>query len=226
MRKDRTIFFALLCLSLAPSPSVGSEVVDDEEQLVPFQEIVRELGRAESQAGRSTLRQGLRSTESDPFADIWIHSGVGFVQSAQTVTLPNGSNTNIANRGVQVALGIDLFNPQWAAEGTVRSMTDEDALNFRAQLQEFDLKLLYRPLFADSSRMRIGAGVSGRYLTLQAQSLTFDSVTPSSVLTFGADFYLTSQVSLGVDLGYRAALVTDTFDRSSFDGTVRLDAHF
>ena len=168
----------------------------------------------------------MRSASADPFADIWIHTGVGFVQSAQGVVLPNGMSSSIATRGVQVALGIDLLDPAWAAEGTVRTMTDEDALNFRAQLQEFDLKVLYRPLFANASRLRIGAGVSGRYLTIENQGTQFDSVTPSSVVTVGADFYVSNQISLGLDLGYRSALVADSFDRSSIDGTIRLDAHF
>jgi hypothetical protein len=42
----------------------------------------------------------------------------------------------------------------------------------------------------------------------------------------GLDLFMNENLSLGLDLAGRQAMIGETVDRSSFDATVRLDTHF
>lgn len=161
----------------------------------------------------------------DPFENVWIHAGVGFAQTTETLSLPNGVEANMSGRGVQAAVGIDILGPSLSAEGAVRTFGETEDSSNRVTLKEFDLKLLFKQRMSRLG-LRIGGGLSARYMTVRSLANTYDITTPASVLVLGGDIYLTPSVSLGIDLATRNAMISETFDRTSFDGTLRLDTHF
>lgn len=223
-----TLFTALGVFASHASAAIDS----DESDYVNYDSIVEDLQKQTAKqpapaAARSTSRRSnwFSSSAGDPFENVWIHAGVGFAQTTENISLPNGSDTTMSGRGVQAAVGIDILGPSMSAEGTVRTFGETEDSSNKITLKEFDLKLLYK---ARSSRLgfRAGGGLSARYMTVRSHVNTYDITTPASVVTVGGDIYLSSQISVGLDLSTRNAMISETFDRSSFDGTLRLDTHF
>ena len=218
-------FPVLLALALPCSAAVGD---DDEEDIVGYDVIVNNLNRQVSTSDATTTKaRQPKPTAEDPFENVWMHAGAGFVQTVQTLSLPDGGNAYLNQKGVQASVGIDLFSPNWAAEGTVRSFNDNDDKVTQASLKEFELKMFFKDRFTRSIGFRVGGGISGRYMTLaQVGQPTLDYTTPSTVGTLGIDLFLTDRFSLGAEVSGRSAMISDTLDRGSLDGSIRLDAHF
>ncbi|MDX9730860.1 MAG: hypothetical protein RBT63_03725 [Bdellovibrionales bacterium] len=232
-------FCALSALSL-PALAQSSMSPDEDSDYIGYDSIVEDLQRktrlnehearkaeARAPSGRSTLSNSNFAT-NDPFQNVWIHAGVGFVQMTQNISLPSGDSAHMAGRGVQATLGIDILGPSFAAEGSVRSFSEAgsgESDTTKIGLKEFDLKLLLKSRRAGFG-LRAGAGLSARYMTIRTPTKTFEETTPASVLTVGGDLYITRGLSLGLDLSARTAMISDTLDRASYDGTIRLDTHF
>lgn len=220
-----------LILSLAAQGAPGYD--DDTSDYVSYDSIVEDLQKQNTKqiapaASKTSARRSWFATDSaanDPFENIWIHAGVGFAQTAQNLSLPNGVGAYMAGRGVQAAVGIDILGPNLTAEGAVRTFGETEDSSSKISLKEFDLKVLYKTR-RSSLGLRAGAGLSARYMTVRSGFDTYDITTPASVLMIGGDIYLTSSVSLGLDLATRNAMISETFDKTSYDGTIRLDTHF
>jgi hypothetical protein len=74
--------------------------------------------------------------------------------------------------------------------------------------------------------LRGGLGLGARDLSYKKGPDTFESSTPVSLVSLGADYYVNSRVSLGAEVSARNAMVSEGFDRSSYDATLRMDTHF
>jgi hypothetical protein len=233
---SRSIFsgisMAMITLSFSWS-SAASDFENENSDYVSYDSIVENLQKENAKqpavaAARSISRKSnwvSSSSGADPFENVWIHAGVGFAQTSQNLSLPNGKETAMSGRGVQAAVGIDILGPNLTAEGAVRTFGETEDSISQVTLKEFDLKILFKQRAARLG-FRAGGGLSARYMTVRSGPNTYDITTPASVVTIGGDIYLSSSVSLGIDLGTRNAMISETFDRSSFDGTVRLDTHF
>ncbi|MDZ4081899.1 MAG: hypothetical protein U1E10_03100 [Bdellovibrionales bacterium] len=219
----------VLCVSaVCQTAAAQTTDVGEEDDYVSYEKIVDDLqSRTKKQpASQITTRY---TSGRDPFENVWIHAGVGFAQTTQNIDLPNGTSIHMAGRGVQATLGIDILGPNLSAEGSVRNFGESEdspmGISTKTALKEFDLKVLFR---TREGRMGIkaGGGLSARYMTVRSGLETFDITTPASVLQVGGDFYLSQTVSVGLDLSVRTAMISETFDRASYDGTLRLDTHF
>lgn len=210
------------------APGVAS-IDDGSSDDISYETIVEELQKQNSKplasGARSSARQSSFSFGKDPFENVWIHAGVGFAQTTQNLSLPNGVGAFMAGRGVQAAVGIDILGPNLAAEGAVRTFGESEDSATKISLKEFDLKVLFK-MRRSNLGLRAGGGLSARYMTVRSGSETFDVTTPASIITVGGDLFLTPSISLGLDLGTRNAMISETFDKTSFDGTIRLDTHF
>ncbi len=205
----------------------GSSYEDDSH--VGYDSILRQLNReaAQQELSSSRARASLMKTTKDPFESIWIHMGVGLAHPMQTLSLGDGKSAYVGSRGIQAALGIDLFSEHWMAEGTARSFAESEDANTRVSLKEFELKIYYKDRITKPLAYRLGGGITGRYMTIaRTGDTTLEYTTPSSVGTMGLDFFLTEKLSLGADLSVRSSMVSDTLDRSSVDATLRMDTHF
>ena len=198
------------------------------EEFEDFDSIVKGL------SGQSRAKVTTEGTEQSPLDTSEIHVGAGLANEFSTMVIPNGRRMPINQKGIQAALGIDLFSKYWLAEGTTRSFADQTNDRARVQLQEFDLKVYNKGQLTNVFGYRAGLGLSGRYLTITegpdagegSSGRTFKYVTPSSVFVAGLEARFNSFLSVGSDVSYRSALIADTIDQNSFDFVVRVDAHF
>lgn len=193
---------------------------------VPFEVFTEEL-KSQRDSYRSQNRSKLNSIDfADPLDSVQIHLGVGQIQSSQNLQMQSGAGSVVYQTGLQVTLGIDLFDPTWVAEGTVRSFEGRglsglgSSANLRAN--DFDLRIVKRGSLAGSLWWRVGGGLSARTLDLNGQEYR----SPSSLGLLGLQQKIGDSMSVGCDLAGRSALTQDTIDRGSVDITIRLDAHF
>ena len=208
----------------SPPVSTFQDTTDD----VGYDTIVNSLNRQVSASEQATNRaRNPKPKQFDPFENVLMHAGAGIAVMSESLDFADGTRGYFNGRGFQASLGIDLFSVNWAAEGTVRSFDANEDHNLQMGLKEFELKLYYKDRIVKSVGYRIGAGISGRYLTVKRTNQdTIEQSTPSSVFTTGLDFFATDKVSFGIDVSGRTAMISDTIDRGSIDGTVRVDANF
>jgi hypothetical protein len=192
-----------------------------------YDSIVDQLSKENSAMDATTRAKQMNRLGADPLDLVVMHGGVGFTTFVQRVHLPSGPSYTLNQRGIQAALGIDLFSPNWMAEGTARSFGEEGDSTVRSSVQEFELKVLYKDRTSKYLGFRAGGGLSGRYLTIKEQGQDEkEYTTPTSVATVGGDIFFTDKFSIGADINARSALIGETIDRNSFDATLRLDTHF
>jgi hypothetical protein len=235
LQRGRAFFLALtiLPMALASTPTLAlasssSSAGEDEDHFVSYDSIIRSLQNQTDGYGSSSRAKARANVPyTDPFDTIMIHAGVGYSGLVETVALPDGDRLFLNQKGFQASLGIDLFSEHWMAEGTARSFGEsEENASARAQLKEFELKVLYKKRFSGQMGLHAGGGLSGRYLTIYRADGALEYTTPSSLAVVGLDLFMNENLSLGLDLAGRQAMIGETVDRSSFDATVRLDTHF
>lgn len=192
------------------------------EDVLGYDAIVNELNRENDRplTGKSTTLYSSPSLDT-----VLFHGGIGIASLMQTVTFADGSRTHLSQKGIQASFGIDLFSRRWIAEGTARTFDKSEDSNQPVSLQEFELKVIHKDQFNPSWGYRIGAGLSARYMNLHIGYDTETFTTPSGVATLGLDFYVTNKMSFGVDINGRSAMITETPDTRSIDGTLRVDFH-
>ena len=223
-----TRLFFIVSLMISSTVHAQTDEAIEEENYVSYEKIVDDLQSRTKKQPASQI-SARYSSGRDPFENVWIHAGVGFTQTTQNIDLPNGSTIHMAGRGVQATLGIDILGPNLSAEGSVRNFGESEdspmGISTKTSLKEFDLKVLVKTREGRFG-FKGGGGLSARYMTVRSGLETFDITTPASVLQIGGDFYVSQTVSIGLDLAVRTAMITETFDRTSYDGTLRLDTHF
>lgn len=214
------VLFSLLAQSLLLNSAWAQS--DQDNSFFNYESIVSELSSSKTQSNPSNY---------DPFADVRIHAGVGLVSSLISLQTFDGDRFSGFQNGFEANLGIDLFSPLWMAEGAIRrySVSELDRSTSSA-LHEFNLKIIYRTPASRSLKLHFGFGLAARFLELkrkiQNQVQNEEHSTPSSILSIGLESPLSRELSLGVELGYRSAMVRDTIDRSAMDASLKLAAHF
>ncbi len=218
-------------LGFVASASLVQAQEAPDEDVIGYDAIVNELQNPKPQpAARSQAR--VSRSQPDPFENIWLHAGVGFVSNLETLTYPDGGQTYLSQRGVQASLGIDLFSEHISAEGLARSYTPLNysrgkGANTNVSLQEFELRFLYKNRIAPQLSLKAGLGLAARYMTIERENFgRVDYTTPSSVGVLGFDVFLSPSFSVGAELCARSALISETMDQSAIDGTIRIDTHF
>lgn len=203
-------------------------LAEDSEDIIGFDSIVEQLNKESAPPAPVTRYRRANITTNDPFESVWIHFGVGMTGSMQTINLSDGRDLFINQRGVQAALGIDLFSPHLMAETTARSFSEStNRENGKVSLMEFDLKVIYKNKFSRQLGYKAGVGLTARYLNLtlpQEEKISF--TTPAALAILGMDFFLTDRFSVGTELSARNSMIGETLDRVSYDATLRMDTHF
>jgi hypothetical protein len=210
--------------STAASSAASS---DSDADSMGYDAIVNSLTKEQAtQAAVTRARQPTKHDESS-FDSVWMHGGVGFANYIESVRFSDGTTAQLNQKGIQAALGIDLFSPNWMAEGTARSFAEDGDAKVSSSVHEFELKILYKDRISPRLGYRAGAGLTGRYLTIKRLGFADeDYTTPTSVATLGGDAFLNDRFSLGADINARNSLIGETIDHNSFDLTLRVDAHF
>jgi hypothetical protein len=154
------------------------------------------------------------------------HIGLGLTQSffdADAV----GFNSKIQNQGgLLINVGVDVFNPSWGVEGSYANYGTSNESNSQLKLREFTLKGLYKPSIDKTWSMRIGLGFSSRFLDISNTLANSKYKTPSGLFLFGIESYINSFVSVGADINFKTAMISETIDKNSVDLAFRVDTHF
>jgi hypothetical protein len=207
---------AVLLIAASPRAFAYANSDDDDGNYVGYDDILKDLG------GNGTSKT---SWNDDAFADVMIHGGVGMASTFGQVRTSH-ETIHMNQQGVQAALGIDLFSQNWFAEATVRTFSNTSYGASTISLKEFDLKVYYKERLAPHVGFRMGAGLAARYMNVFSRGEQQMFTTPASVLAAGLDYYFSKTISVGAEMGARSALIGETGDKNSIDGTVRVDAHF
>lgn len=168
-----------------------------------------------------------RYNQNSEFDGIMIHAGFGLITGMSTVRTGETDSYKFQN-GFQMSLGIDLFDPQWEAETSLRNFGRTNSGTETRSLREFSMKLLYKNRTSDNAGFRIGAGIGNRYLRIadDQNNIFVDDNTPVSVFSAGVDSYTSKNFSIGFEVGLKTALVTRTIDKNAVDMGLRFDTHF
>lgn len=194
-----------------------------EEDFESYDTIVDQLS--------TTRTSSQRYYSVDPFDSILLHAGVGMAMSMTSLLFDNESRTGLF-RGVEINFGIDLFSDTWMAEGSYinlgRAKIDTRESKDFAEINEFDMKLVYRPTLNKFLRFRSSGGLAARYLSyfdnLNKRTLNYN--TPSWAFSLGLEAKLTNAFSFTAELAYRSAMIAETIDENAVSAGLRLDAHF
>ncbi|MCB0356972.1 MAG: outer membrane beta-barrel protein [Bdellovibrionales bacterium] len=194
-----------------------------EEQFESYDSIVDQLS--------TTRSQKFINYNQDPFANVLIHAGVGMAMSMTNFKLSNKSHTGLF-QGVAINLGIDLFSDRWMAEGSYvnlgKAKVDKENVKDIAELNEFDMSLVYRPQLNQFLRFRSSAGLAARYLTYfdnQANKVLKYN-TPAWAFALGLEAKISKSFSFTSEIAYRSSMIAETIDDNAFGAGLRLDAHF
>src|SRR5690606_25331890 len=111
-----------------------------------------------------------------------------------------------------------------------RSFASESYSSSSIALREFDLRFVHRTPLSRHTDVRLGAGMSARYLTFGAvpanSGLKSEYSTPASLFLLGFSVRFNSTIGLAGDLSMRSRMINDTIDRGSFDAALRLTGTF
>ena len=211
------------------SKNAGINLGNESDDEIDYDTIVNSLEQQNHRDQEATNRLATKkATQStDPFSNVWMHGGFGWATSYESLSDARGRELQLNHKGIQASLGIDLFSPNWEAEGSALSMGDATDRDDTVSLKEFDLKLFYKNRLTNTAKFRVGGGVSGRYMNVRMNDGTsLDYTTPAAVATVGLDLFVNRQFSFGVDTSFRNSLIADTVDHTSLDAVFRMDARF
>lgn len=188
---------------------------DDYEEL-RYEDLVNQLSR----------KRDAPSVRASP-DDVMIHAGFGFVSTANQIRFPGEVRSRPLN-GFQLSAGIDLLSSQWVGEFVFRNFANHHSGGEVRSLRENDWRVVYRQPRSDRLELRYGIGFGSRTFRLNdpTTGYGFESETPVGLLTLGLETAISRTVSLGVETGARAALVTNTNDINALDLTMRLESRF
>jgi hypothetical protein len=219
----RTIFTVCLTAFALLSTNVWA---DNDDSFVSYDAIVDELRASADKPDRPEP-----TTHELNWEDVSLHAGVALNTSLVSFHLPDGVAGSGLFKGLQLIAGMNLFSRKLRAEGAYTMFQHEELdQNMKGDLKEVDLRLVYLPASSKDMTIRVGAGLAARYMdvkTIGARAdTTYSAATPSSLLLVGLERRLTPAIAVGPDLSYRSSLVANTFDKSSWDASFRLNATF
>lgn len=212
MKNKKTFQLALIAVTL-----FSTLVQAAEYEEVSYDDLVNQLHQK-----KSSVRKG---GNLDSLDNNRIHAGFGLVTTANSVNI-NGSDSTKYQNGFQISLGIDLFSPEWAAEGALRNFGQANSGSESRSLREFDLKFMRRDALTAGAGYRLGAGVGSRYMKISDENVSIEDNTPTAVLFGGIDMFAAKSLTIGMEAGLRTAMVTNTADKNAFDLMLRLDTYF
>lgn len=194
----------------------------DDESFVSYDAIVNEL-QADADDVPPPPEEQLNWDE------VALHGGMGIVTSFVSLTAPNGASGGGMMKGFEAHFGANLFSKKARAEFAFRNFAPEDFGNLHVDLKEFEARLIFLPVLAYKTLLRMGAGLTTRYMDIDGRAngtwAHDEATTPATSLILGAERRLSKAVSIGPDFAYRSAL-NDSFDKSSWDAAIRLNATF
>jgi hypothetical protein len=213
----KSISFALVVSSLTFASTLVQAASDakGDYQEVSYDDLLNELS--------AKKRSVTTTTHASDLDDVRLHAGVGYANSFTNIST-HGQNFNRHAAGIQLAVGMDLFSPNWYSEGVFRNYGNSSSGAEEFSLREIDLKIGYTNKLESIWSYTLSSGLSNRFLKFAdaSKSVSVDQTTPSLVVSTGFMGQVHKNLSIGAEVGARSALVNDTADKNSFDFALRL----
>lgn len=224
---------ALLTAIILPNSSLGffnsqnyksspvSKNYDDVYEEVTYEDLVQELSVKKKTSANNASRFNSNGDQ------MLMHAGIGIVNSQNTLEF-NGEQNFRAWNGVQISMGIDTSNPNWATLFTMRTYSPARSGSETRSAQELGAGMVFHNKFTSGFGARAGGGLSVRQIRISddINNINVRDTTPMALISAGVDLYLAPTASIGIEAGARNAFMADTADKSSSDLTIRLDAYF
>lgn len=199
---------------------------EDEESYTSYDSIVAQLQTA-ADADDKPVAQDMNWDE------VAIHGGAGFTMSYTSVRAPEGTLGTGVMKGFEAHFGMNLFSRKARMEGLFRNFAQEQlSSNITADCKEFEFRGVFLPAgLPDKMKLRFGMGLAARYMDISSKTqsgryVTHKASTPATTFLIGFERKIAPSVAIGPDISYRSALTSDTFDKSSWDASLRLNATF
>ncbi|HMN69280.1 MAG TPA: hypothetical protein PKC28_12125 [Bdellovibrionales bacterium] len=214
-----------VCLSLVVLLSFGGSFVRaEDDSYTSYDSIVSEL-KADAEDSPAEPKENL-SWENVAYA-----AGMSLATSYVNVSAPNGGNGSGLLKGFEIHGGMNLGTKNARGEVAFRNFTPESlGGTVSADLTEFEGRLMFLPELRDQITMRMGFGLGMRSMEIRSRGAagweTFSASSAASGLILGMEKRLSGAVTIGPDLAYRSRLAIGTFDKSSWDAVIRLNAIF
>jgi hypothetical protein len=195
-----------------------------ESDEIPYEQLVRELN-AKVNKRDHRINQ---SNAIDPFETLKIHMSFGFVQTYSTL-LVNSRTVSRLEDGIQLGVGIDLFSPEWVAEGVLKNFGQSSMNDSTLALREFDLRLTYlQEAPKQKLKIRVVNGLGGRYLRFNSPWEEFYKyqTTPVYLMGFGFLVPVGSHFDFDFEVQGHVSLINDTIDRHGLSLVFRLNNVF
>jgi hypothetical protein len=212
----------LLCAMIGFSTMVWAS--EDDDNFTSYDSIVNDL--------KADAEDVIPA--SDPWDELGIYGGLGFATSYIRAEIPGTQRVSGLLKGLEGHFGIDMFTKFVRVEGAFRIFAQEN-LDDRATatMKEFELRAVYIPAPLARNLVRMGAGMTARYLDVHIRGnndgdgdAKYSASAPASVFFVGMQRRLGQNVAFGPDVAYRASLVEDSYMKPSWDLCLKLDANF
>lgn len=213
MNKYKGVVAIILGTLLLTQPTM---VLAKDYEEVSYDELVNEL---HSKSRRQQLR-----VAHDDFDDVRILAGVGLVTGFTNISAQQ-QNFNRHASGIQLALGMELFSPNWYSEGVFRNFGTSNNGDEELSLRDIDLKVGFKSDVERIYSYNIAAGLSNRFMKFSKTQgqISVNETTPSMVIASGIQAHLNRTVSLGVELSARSSLANQSSDKHSLDFAFRIN---
>lgn len=172
----------------------------------------------------SAKKKTIVKTQTSSFDDVRLHAGIGYVNSFMNIAT-NKKNFNRHASGIQLSMGMDLFSPNWYAEGVFRNYGLTSSGNEELTMRELDLKLGYTNVLESIWSYSLSSGLSNRFMKFQdaTRNIDVNDTTPSLIISTGFHAQVHKNLSLGAEVSARSAVISRTADKNSFDFAFRLN---
>ena len=139
-------------------------------------------------------------------------------------------SSNISLSGVHNQGGLSLslgrnWTPELSTEASYTYFSEVGGSYNLIRLSELTLRGIYQSPNIKNWNIRIGFGLSSRFLNVQGPN-PIQVNTPSALVLLGVVSYLGPRVSIGSDITFKTATVDDTIDRNSMDLAFKVNTHF
>jgi hypothetical protein len=197
---------------------------DEDGSFVNYEAIVNDL--------KASASESVPPVKDIGWEDVAIHGGLGLATSYVSFDSPTlNEEASGLMKGFEAHVGVNLFSRDARAEATFRNFA-QDGINSRvhASMRELEASVIFLPTLADKTLLRMGGGLSERFMDIQSHALggwvQQSSTTPFYSILLGFERKISKDVSVGPDFAHHASLDSSSFNKSSWDASFRLNATF
>ncbi len=207
-------YFLLASLSLI---SLSLRAEENYEEL-RYEDLVQKL----NQSPRTSAK-----AYDNGLDEIRLHAGVGFVSGVSSIKMNQVDNMRSHN-GLEVRLGVDLFDPQWISYFVFTNYGQSKSGNETRSLRSFAFRVTRVIPQQSQSELRVGLGIGNRYLRLSdaSEDLYFDETTPFVGAQVGIAGALSRDLALVLEARAETAMSTQTIDKNSMSFAIGVEGHF